>query len=185
MVNGHVLDNTALLFPGTTHAQRKLLFHNTGARRFAEVGKLSGSGLMSEKVGRGIATGDIDNDGDQDLLVTNNGGPVELLRNDGGNAGNALLIHLVGRTSNVEGIGARVRVTSGGRTQVREVKAGSSYLTQSDVRVHFGIGRSGRAERLEVRWPGGRTEVQENVAANQIVTIRVGDGIVRRVPFVR
>jgi hypothetical protein len=185
MVNGHVLDNTALLRPGSTHAQRKLLFRNTGAGRFGEVGRLSGSGFMAETVGRGLATGDIDNDGDQDLLVTNNGGPVELLRNDGGHAQNSVLIQLVGRTSNLEGIGARVRITSGGRTQVREVKAGSSYLTHSDVRAHFGLGRSGRAERLEVRWPGGRTEVLQNVAANQIVTIREGDGIVRQVPFVR
>jgi enediyne biosynthesis protein E4 len=138
---------------------------------------------MTEKVGRGLATGDFD--GDQDLLVTNNGGPVELLRNDGGNSQNSVLIQLVGRSSNVEGIGARVRLTSGGRTQAREVKAGSSYLTHSDVRAHFGLGRSGTAERLEVRWPGGRTEVLQNVAANQIVTIREGDGIVRQVPFVR
>jgi hypothetical protein len=185
MVNGHVLDNTALQRQGSTHAQRKLLFRNTGARGFNEVGKLSGSGFMAENVGRGLATGDIDNDGDQDLLVTNNGGPVELLRNDGGNSQNSVLIQLVGRMSNVGGIGARVRLTSGGRTQVREVKAGSSYLTHSDVRVHFGMGRSARAERLEVRWPAGRTEVLQNLAANQIVTIREGDGIVRQVPFVR
>jgi hypothetical protein len=117
--------------------------------------------------------------------VTNNGGPVELLRNEGGHAQNSVLIQLVGRMSNVEGIGARLRLTSGGRTQVREVKAGSSYQTRSDVRAHFGMGRSATAERLEVRWPGGRTEVLQNVAANQIVTIREGDGIVRQAPFVR
>jgi hypothetical protein len=185
IVNGHVLDNIAQLFPGSSHAQRRLLFHNTGTRRFTEVGKVSGSGFGADRVGRGLAVGDIDNDGDQDLLVTNNGGPVELLRNDGGNSQNALLIQLVGRTSNTAGIGARVRVTADGRTQVREVKAGSSYLTSSDVRVHVGLGRSARAERLEVRWPRGRTEVVQNVAANQIITIREGDGIVKQVPFVR
>jgi hypothetical protein len=185
MVNGHVLDNAALLFPGTTHAQRKLLFRNLGTRRFTDVGKSSGSGFASDKVGRGLAAGDIDNDGDQDLLVTNNGGPVELLRNEGGNARNALLVHLLGRTSNREGIGARVLATSGGRTQVRAVKAGSSYLTHSDVRAHFGLGRSESVARLEVRWPNGRTEVLQNVAANQIVTIREGEGIVKQMPFVR
>jgi hypothetical protein len=185
MVNGHVLDNTALLFPGSTHAQRKLLFRNLGTRRFTDVGKSSGSGFASDKVGRGLAAGDIDNDGDQDLLVTNNGGPVELLRNEGGNAQHALLVQLVGRTSNREGIGARVLTTSGGRTQVRAVKAGSSYLTHSDVRAHFGLGRSDSVARLEVRWPNGRTEVLQNVAANQIVTIREGEGIVKQVPFVR
>jgi hypothetical protein len=94
-------------------------------------------------------------------------------------------VQLVGRTSNREGIGARVLTTSGGRTQVRAVKAGSSYLTHSDVRAHFGLGRSDSVARLEVRWPNGRTEVLQNVAANQIVTIREGEGIVKQVPFVR
>jgi hypothetical protein len=185
IVNGHVLDNTAQLFPGSSHAQRRLLFHNTGTRRFVEVGKTSGSGFAPDQVGRGLSVGDIDNDGDEDLLVTNNGGPVELLRNDGGNAQNALLIQLVGRTSNTAGVGARVRVTAGGRTQVREVKAGSSYLTSSDVRVHVGLGRAARVDRLEVRWLGGRSEVLENVAANQIVTIREGNGIVKQTLFAR
>ena len=185
LVNGHVLDNTAQLFPGSTHAQRKLLFRNMGTRRFIEVAKSSGSGFAADKVGRGLAVGDIDNDGDQDLLVTNNGGPVELLRNDGGNASNSLLVQLVGRTSNRDGIGARVRITAGGRTQVREVKAGSSYLTHSDVRQHFGLGRSERVAQLEIRWPNGRTEVVRDVEANQIVTIREGEGIVKRAPFAR
>jgi hypothetical protein len=185
MVNGHVLDNTALLFPGSTHAQRKLLLRNTGTRRFSEVGKSSGSGFAAEQVGRGLAAGDVDNDGDQDLLVTNNGGPVELLRNDGGNANSALLVQLLGRASNLEGIGARVRITAGERTLVRTVKAGSSYLSQSDVRAHFGLGRAERVAQLEVRWPNGRTEVLHDVAANQIVTIREGDGIVRQAQFAR
>jgi hypothetical protein len=183
IVNGHVLDNIAQLFPGSSHAQRRLLFHNAGMRRFDEVGKLSGPGFADAQVGRGLAVGDIDNDGDEDLLITNNGGPVALLRNDGGNAQHALLVQLVGRTSNTAGVGARVRVAAGGRTQVREVKAGSSYLTSSDPRVHVGIGRSARVERLEVRWPGGRTEVLQSVAANQIVTIREGNGIIKQVPF--
>jgi hypothetical protein len=185
MVNGHVMDNTALLRPGSTHAQPKLLLHNRGGGRFTEVSRLAGPGFLTGQVGRGLAAGDIDNDGDQDLVVTNNGGPVEILRNDGGSARNAMLIRVVGRTSNLDGIGARVRITAGGRTQVREVKAGSSYLSHSDVRVHVGMGRLERAERVEVRWPGGRTEVVQNVAANQIVTIREGEGIVGQVPFAR
>jgi hypothetical protein len=180
-----VLDNTAALFPGSTYMQRKRLFRNTGTRRFGEVGRSSGSGFAAERVGRGLAVGDIDNDGDQDLLVTNNGGPLELLRNEGGNARNSLLIQLVGRASNREGIGARLRLTAGGQTQVATVKAGSSYLTHSDVRAHFGLGRLDRVERLDVQWPGGRLETVQDVAANQIVTIRDGEGIVRQVPFAR
>jgi enediyne biosynthesis protein E4 len=185
MVNGHVLDNTAVMFPGTTHAQRKLLLRNTGTRRFGDVSKSSGAGFAQDRVGRGLAAGDIDNDGDQDLLVTNNGGPVELLRNDGGNAQNSVLVRLVGRASNREGIGARLRLTAGGQTQVRTVKAGSSYLTHSDMRAHFGLGRLDRVERLEVRWPDGQIETVQGMAPNQIVTIREGEGIVRQTPFVR
>ena len=117
--------------------------------------------------------------------MTNNGGPVELLRNDGGNALNSVLVQLVGRTSNRDGVGARVRITAGKQTHVREVKAGSSYLTHSDVRVHVGLGRLERVTQLEVRWPNGRTEVLPGVAANQIVTVREGDGIVRQTPFAR
>jgi enediyne biosynthesis protein E4 len=185
IVNGHVLDNTAILYPGSTHAQRKLLLRNLGTRRFGDAGKGSGAGFAQDRVGRGLAAGDIDNDGDQDLLVTNNGGPVELLRNDGGNAQNSLLVQLAGRTSNRDGIGARLRITAGKQTRTATVKAGSSYLTHSDVRAHFGLGRLDRVERLEVRWPDGRIEAVQDVAANQIVTIREGEGIVKGVPFVR
>jgi hypothetical protein len=152
-------------------------------------------------VSRGLVSGDIDNDGDLDLLVTNNGQTADLLRNDGGSRGNALLVRLIGGStslttdperverigtrSNGGGVGTQLRLTAGTRTQIREVKAGSSYLGQNDARQHFGLGTLTRVERLEVRWPSGRTEVLQNVAANQIITIREGDGIVGRMPFAR
>ncbi len=119
--------------------------------------------------------GDIDNDGDLDLLVTNNGQTADLLRNDGGHRRGALSVRLVGRQSNRDGIGARVRATVGGRVQVREVKAGSSYLGQGDTRVHVGLGGAVGVERLEVRWPTGVTEVMTTaVAGGQIVTVTEG-----------
>jgi hypothetical protein len=183
LVNGHVLDNTALLRPGSSYAQRRLLFHNLGNRRFADVSRLSGSGFAVEKVGRTLAAGDIDNDGDLDLLITNNGQAAELLRNVGGNRNNALLIRLVGKPSNRDGIGARLRLTTGSTTQVREVKAGSSYLGQNDVRVHFGLGQAAQADRLEIRWPSGKTDVIRNVPANEIVTAVEGQGLTTRVRF--
>jgi hypothetical protein len=184
IANGHIIDNAPQFRAGATHEQRKLLFRNIGSRRFADVTVSAGPGFALSKIGRGLAAGDIDNDGDLDLLVTNNGQTADLLRSDG-ERGNALLVRLAGRQSNRDGIGARLRLTAGTRTQVREVKAGSSYLGQNDVRQHFGLAAMTRADRLEVRWPTGKTDVVENVEANQIITIREGDGIIAATPFTR
>ena len=177
--NGHMLDNPAQFRAGATHAQRNLLFRNTGGRRFANVTADAGPGFAIEKVSRGLVAGDIDNDGDLDLLVTNNGQNADLLRNDGSH-GRALIVRLIGTQSNRDGIGARVRLTTGGRTQVREAKAGSSYLGQNELRLHFGMGTATRVERLEVRWPSGRIDVVPDVPAGQILSIREGSGVVGR-----
>ena len=185
IANGHIMDNAPQYHAGATYAQRNLLFHNESARRFAEVGRSAGPGFALEKVSRGLAYADIDNDGDLDLLVTNNGQTADLLRNDSDKTQNSLLVRVIGVKSNRSGIGARLRLTSAGRTQARDVKAGSSYLSQSDTRVHFGLGRAARAERLEVRWPSGRIETLKDVPANHIVTIREGDGVIRATPFTR
>jgi len=180
IVNGHVMNDSGHFRPGSKEAQRKLLFRNVGNRRFREVSRESGPGFATEGVGRTLAVADIDNDGDLDILVTNNGGAVELLRNDAGPGTNTLQLRLVGTKSNRGAVGARVRLTAGGATQMREVKAGSSYLGQSDLRVHFGLGASTRADRVEIRWPNGDTETVPDVPANQIVTITEGRGITAR-----
>jgi enediyne biosynthesis protein E4 len=184
IANGHIIDNAPLFRAGATHAQRKLLFRNVAPRRFADVTAAAGPGFALEKVGRGLATGDVDNDGDLDLLITNNGQGADLLRNES-ERGNALLIRLVGKQSNRDAVGARLRLTAGTRTQIREVKAGSSYLGQNDLRQHFGLGTIAHADRLEVRWPSGRNEVIQDLQANQIITIREGDGVINRLPFTR
>ena len=183
IVNGHVIDNTALFRAGSTHAQRKLLFLNTNGRRFAEISQQSGSGFAKDGVGRTLIGGDIDNDGDIDLVVTNNGGAAEILRNTGGNARNAIEIRVVGTRSNRDGLGARLTITAGGRTQVREIKSGSSYLGQNDLRAHVGLGEATRVDRIDVRWPAGQTESIRDVAANQIVTVTEGKGITSQSPF--
>ena len=185
IANGHILDNAPAFRAGATYRQRKLLFRNTTGRRFTEVGRSAGPAFAVENVSRGLAAGDIDNDGDIDLLATNNGQRAELLRNDGGNRANALLVRLAGTGGNTEAIGARVRLTatpSGGlpATQRRDVVAGSSYLSQHDLRLHFGLGDAARADTIDVRWPSGAIETIRNVAANQIVTIRQGQGVVSR-----
>ncbi len=185
IANGHVLDNADYFSPNAKYAQRNLLFHNEGSGRLKEVGRTSGPGFALERVHRGLAAGDFDNDGDLDLLVTSNGQTVDLLRNDGGNRDNALLVRLVGKKSNRDGIGARLRVTAGGKTQVREVKAGSSYLSQNDLRAHVGVGRETIIDRLEIRWPGGGTEVLRNLPVNNILTIVEGEGTTARTPLMR
>jgi hypothetical protein len=182
--NGHIMDNPLTRRAGSTYGQRNLLFRNIAPRRFADVTASAGPGFALEKVSRGLAAGDIDNDGDLDLLVTNNGQSADLLRNEG-KEGHALVVRLIGTQSNRDGIGARLRLTAAGRTQMREVKAGSSYLGQNDVRQHFGLGTETRADRLEVKWPSGRVDVLEDLPADLIVTVREGNGVVGRQPFVR
>jgi hypothetical protein len=185
IVNGHVIDNIAVFRSGGKHAQRRLLLQNAGSGRFSDVSAQSGPGFAVERVGRTVVAGDVDNDGDLDLLVTNNGGDAELLRNDGGSRNNSVLLRLVGTSSNRSAFGARVRATVGPRTLVREVTSGSSYLGQNDPRVHLGLGAAGLIDRLEIRWPSGKTESINNVASNQIITIREGAGIVERSPIRR
>ena len=185
VADGNILDNAPLNRPGSTYAQRRLLFHNVSGGRFVEVGRTAGPGFAAARVGRGLAVGDIDNDGDLDILITNNGQDAELLRNDSGNRGHALEMRLRGRGANTQAVGARVRVTAGGVTQERDVKAGSSYLSQNDLRVHVGLGAVTRADRIAVTWPDGRAETLTGVEADQIVTIEEGKGIVGRQPFVR
>ncbi len=184
IVNGNVVDNIAEFRKGAKHAQPGLLLRNTGDR-FLNVGKQAGPAFAVETVSRALAKGDIDNDGDLDLLITSNGGPVQLLLNEGGNRNNALLVKTIGTKTNRDGIGARIRLTAGGRTFVDQVTSGSSYLTQHDMRVHFGLGASTKVDRLEITWPDGRVDAMENLPANHVITVREGQGETQRAPFAR
>jgi enediyne biosynthesis protein E4 len=192
IANGHVVDNSGHYRPGSKTEQRKLLFINERGR-FREAGRQAGPGFAVEKIGRSLAVADFDNDGDLDLLFTNNGDAPNLLRNGAGPDNNALLVRLVGTRSNRSAVGARLVLTSGPSTgsgqravtQVREVKAGSSYLGQSDLRQHFGLGRARQVDRLEVRWPSGHVETLTNLAPNQIVTVTEEKGVTSRSPLLR
>ena len=154
IANGHVLENPKL--QGVTYAERPFLMWNDGKGKFTERG--CGEPFRRALVGRGSATADFDNDGDVDIAVSNSGGPLELLRNDGVHGGWIGLI-LKGTASNRAGIGAKVTLETELGRQVREVKAGDSYLSSSDPRVHFGLGKAKQIRRLEVRWPSGRVQV--------------------------
>ena len=177
IVNGHVMNSASHFRPGAKEAQRNLLLRNEGGARFRDVSLQSGPGFAIENVSRTLTSGDIDNDGDLDLLVTNNSGVADLLRNGGTPGANSLLVRLVGTRSNRNAIGARLRLTAGGKTHVREVRAGSSYLGQHDLRVHFGLARATAIDRVEIRWPNGQMETVANVGVNQIVTIAEGKGV--------
>ena len=185
IANGDIIDNVSQFRDNTSHEQRKLLLQNDGKGRFHDVGPESGPGFALKKVGRTLVVGDMDNDGDLDIVVGNNGQTADLLRNDGGNRNNALLIRAVGTKSNRDGIGARMRLTFGGKTLMRHVKAGSSYQGQNDLRVHFGLEKAAQADRLEILWPSGSVDTVEGIKANQIITITEGRGITRQEPFHR
>ena len=185
VANGDVIDNIKRLRDSTSYEQLNLLLRNDGSGKFMNVGTASGPGFALKKPSRALATGDLDNDGDQDIVVSNVGTTADLLQNAGGNRNNSILVRTIGTTSNRDGIGARLRLSVGGKTVRRDVKAGSSYLAQNDLRVHFGLGESQRADRLEVRWPNGTTETIENLQANQIITVREGSGVISRQPFGR
>jgi hypothetical protein len=183
IANGDVIDNIDLLQDQRSYKQLNLLLQNNGSGKFTDVGSVSGAGFALKKSSRALAVGDIDNDGDLDLLIANVGDTVDLLRNDGGNRQNSLLIRTVGSKSNRDGIGAGLRLSVGEKILLRYVKAGSSYLAQNDLRVHFGLGRATRADRLEILWPSGVTDVLLNIDANQIVTVREGAGAVGQIQF--
>jgi hypothetical protein len=162
VVNGHI-DNTVR---NVEHAQAPHLFLNTGGK-FRDVASEAGKEFASPKVGRGAAFGDFDNDGDQDVLVTTNGGPAYLYRNDVATGNRSIRLKLTGTKSNRDAIGATVRVFAPGLTGSRTVKSGGSYLSQSELPVTFGIGRREGVERIVVQWPSGRTDEFKNVKAGR------------------
>jgi hypothetical protein len=141
-----------------------------------------GSAFAGPKVARGAAYGDIDNDGFLDVLVTTNGGPAYLFHNEGG-ANHSLRIRLVGTTSNRDGIGAVVYVTSDQDKQWKVVRSGSSYLSQSELVLTFGLGAKPKADSIEIQWPSGQVDKLRNINAGQTVTISEGKGVTGRKPY--
>jgi hypothetical protein len=174
VVNGHVYPQLDAVRLGASagYRQRKLLYHNRGGGTFEEVAAQFGRVMMDERVGRGLAVGDIDNDGRLDVVINNLDGIPEVLHNERPDRGNWLLVKLTGAAGNTDAIGAVVTAATGGIRQRRLVQSGTSYISQNDMRVHFGLGSAAQVDSLEVRWPDGTTSKRSNVKANQLIAIK-------------
>jgi len=177
VVNGHVYPQLP------TYRQRNFVHHNNHDGTFTEVGAQLGAPFAEKHTGRGAAFGDIDNDGDVDVVINNLDGPPQVLRNDGGNANNSILIKTIGVKSNRDGVGARVKVIAGDLTQIGEVHSGDSYLSQSDMRLHFGVGKMTKIDLVEVHWPSGTVDKVTGVGVNRILSIKEGQGEVTQKNF--
>jgi enediyne biosynthesis protein E4 len=184
-VNGHVADDIEKVQSRVTYRQRSHLFHNLGQGRFEPVTGATEAALSAAVVGRGAAYGDFDNDGDLDVVVTANNGPARLLRNDASPSGNALRIRAIGAASNRDGIGAHVQLSLGGQKLWQIVKTGSSYLSQSELPVTFGLGNATSVDEVRITWPSGRVDVTGRQNANQAITVREGGGVVETTPLSR
>ena len=205
-VTGHVYPGVDEYNVGGHFVSPRLMYRNLGNTKFEDVSKNLGSGINALYSSRGCAFGDYDNDGDVDILVLNMNGNPSLLRNDGGNKNNWINIKLVGTHCNRTAIGARVKVTTGKHTQMDEVHTGTSVMSQSDLRLSFGLGKAAVVDVIEVKWPLTQKAIESyakttkisiaaaekklstnverftNIPANQFLTIKEGAGIIKRQP---
>ncbi len=180
IANGHVYPEVEKLSSEEGYRQRKILYRNLGNGHFADATSSGGPGVMERHAGRGCAFGDFDNDGDLDVVINNVNEPPTLLRLDLQGGGNWIKFKLRGVKSNRSAIGAQLRLTSGKRVQVDEVRSGGSYISQNDLRIHFGLGEATQADALQIRWPSGETETLQNLPAGHLITIEEGKGVIRQ-----
>jgi hypothetical protein len=180
--NGHLEEQIERVQPRIHYKEPPLVFRNLGGGgkgAFEDVSRALGADLTRPMVARGAAYGDLDRDGDLDIVVTTNHGPAYVFRNDGGNKNHWLSIRTVGTKSNRDGLGAVVRLVSPGGKQWGMVRSGSSYCSESDHALTFGLGKDTQVTSLMIEWPSGEKQVLGNVAANQFLTVEEGKGIVR------
>lgn len=175
IANGHIYPNVDALHRESRYREEKTLYYNLGDGRFADITDQSGPGVNEKTVSRGIAYGDLQNDGSLDIVVNNLDSTPNLLVNRG-RKGNWVAVRLVGTASNRDAIGARVEVKAGVLDQVAEVRSGCCYLSQSDMRLHFGLGSIQAVDAVEVRWPNGKLERFAITGINKVVELREGTG---------
>ncbi len=180
MSNGHVFPEVDTRRLHVNFKQRKILYRNLGQGHFIDVSSASGPAITQPHSSRGTAFGDFDNDGDIDVAIINMNEPPSLLRNDSRSKNNWLKIKCIGTKSNRSAIGARVRVVTAKHSQINEVMSGSSFMSQNDFRLHFGLGQAKQADLVEVRWPLGLVESFKNIQANQLLILQEGQGILRQ-----
>ena len=176
VANGHVYPQVDGVPSGSSYRQPNQLFSNQGKGVFQEVSAQSGRGLSIVQVSRGASFGDYDNDGDVDVFVVNLNDTPSLLRNDGGNSHNWLTVQVFGTRVNRDGVGARIRLVAGGKTQWRTINGASSYLSHNDIRAHFGLDKQERVDLIELTWPDGTTQSVSHVPANHLLVVRQEEG---------
>ena len=176
--NGSMLDNIQMYHSEVFYEEPKLMFRNLGKGKFEKVSELLGPDFMKPTVGRGLAAGDFDNDGDLDVAIMNRGHYPQLLRNDGGNANNWLTVKLIGAKAVRDGTGTKLKLVSEGMTQYEQAKGGMSYMSAHDLRIHFGLGQRKKIDSLEITWLSGTVDKLTDVPINQIITVKEGVGIV-------
>ena len=177
--NGHIYPEIKRLTLDIRYAEPKIVYYNLGNGRFRDISKELGGAILDPVSSRGCAFGDFDNDGDVDIVVNPVNDYPQLLRCDSATGHHWLKVRTLGTKSNRSGIGARIKCVTGNHQQVDEVRSGGGYASQSDLRVHFGLGQALKADRIEVRWPSGQVDVAENVAADRVVYVQEGKGIVK------
>ena len=170
IAQGHDLDTVELSYPNLHYREPMLLLRNTG-KEFVDVSAASGAIFSQPWLSRGMAIGDIDNDGRLDAVVTTNDGPVHILHNETPTQNHWLLLKLVGHKSNRDAIGAEVKLVTAKGQQFATVSTSGSYLSSSDKRVHFGLGSEPAAQSIEIRWPSGIQQTLKNVHADQFLTV--------------
>ena len=187
--NGHVYPEVEQLRTEAGYAQRKLLYRNLRNGKFEDISEAVGPGISVPSASRGCAFGDFDNDGDIDFVVNCVNGAPQLIRCDTSLGNNWIKVRTIGVKSNRSGIGARLRCVTQvageakAHSQIDEVRSGGGYFSQSDLRVHFGLGKAEKVELLEIRWPSGAVDTLKDVKVNQLIYAKEGEGIVRKVSF--